>query len=80
MSIFNKDKETVNLYKRENKKLRKDLAQAKAELDAIYDFKNKYQELITQVKEQQKHYENLNSRYENLIADCQAQLDQIMNQ
>lgn len=80
MNIFNKDKETVNLYKRENKKLRKELAQAKAELDAVYDFKNKYQELITQVKKQQEHYEKLNTRYENLIADCKAQLDQIMKQ
>lgn len=77
MSIFNRDKETVNLYKRENKKLRKELAHTKAELDAVYDFKDKYQELIAQVKEQQKHYESLNVRYEKLIEDCKKQLEQI---
>lgn len=77
MSIFNRDKETVNFYKRENKKLRKELANAMNELNAIHSLKSDYQELITQVRTQQDHYKKLNKQYEDLIKICKEQLSEI---
>ena len=47
------------------------------ELHAVHDFKEKYAQLIQQVKQQVKHYNNLNCKYEQLIADCKSQLDSI---
>lgn len=77
MLFLNKDKETVAFYKKENEKLRKELNKAQRELHTVYDFKEKYAQLIRQVKQQVKHYENLNRKYEQLIADCKSQLDSI---
>lgn len=77
MGIFNKDKETVNLYKRENKKLRKELAKTMNELNAIHSLKTDYEELIAQVKNQQNHYKKLNEQYEDLIKTCKGQLQDI---
>lgn len=79
MSIFNNDKETVLLYKRENKKLRKDLSRAMNELNAIRALKDDYQELISQVRNQQEHYKKLNEQYEDLIKSCKEQLNEITN-
>lgn len=77
MSIFNRDKETVNFYKRENRKLRKELANTMNELKAIQSLKDDYQELIAQVKEQQDRYKKLNEQYEDLIKTCKGQLNEI---
>lgn len=77
MSIFNRDKETVNFYKRENRKLRKELANTMNELKAIQSLKDDYQELIAQVKEQQDRYKKLNEQYEDLIETCKGQLNEI---
>ena len=77
MLFLNKDKETVACYKKENEKLRKDLNRTQRELHAVHDFKEKYAQLIQQVKQQVKHYNNLNCKYEQLIADCKSQLDSI---
>lgn len=79
MSIFNNDKETVLLYKRENKKLRKDLSRAMNELNAIRALKDDYQELISQVRNQQEHYKKLNEQYEDLIKSCKEQINEITN-
>lgn len=79
MSIFNSDKETVLLYKRENKKLRKDLSRAMNELNAIRALKDDYQELISQVRNQQEHYKKLNEQYEDLIKSCKEQINEITN-
>lgn len=77
MGIFNRDKETVNLYKWENKKLRKELAKTMNELNAVHSLKSDYQELIEQVKKQQDHYKELNEQYEDLIKTCKGQLQDI---
>lgn len=79
MSIFNNDKETVLLYKRENRKLRKDLSRAMNELNAIRALKDDYQQLISQVRNQQEHYKKLNEQYEDLIKSCKEQINEITN-
>ena len=78
MFSLNRDKETVNFYKKENKRLSKELNKARAELAAVRDYKEKYQDLIAQAKAQVKHYKDLNHKYEELISDCKAQLDSIL--
>lgn len=78
MLFLNRDKETVSFYKKENQQLRKELSKTRTELTAVRDFKEKYQELIAQVKAQVKHYNDLNHKYEKLISDCKAQLDSIV--
>lgn len=77
MNLLNRDKETVSLYKRENRKLRKELADSIRELNAVRALKDDYQQLISQVKKQQTHYIKLNEEYEDLIKSCKEQLNEI---
>lgn len=78
MTLLNRDKETVNFYKKENKRLRSELTNALNKINAIEDYKNEYKDLIAQVKRQKKHYEGLNKKYESLIEDCKYQLNEIV--
>lgn len=77
MNLLNRDKETVSLYKRENRKLRKELADSIRELNAVRALKDDYQQLISQVKKQQAYYIKLNEEYEDLIKSCKEQLNEI---
>lgn len=77
MNLLNRDKETVSLYKRENRKLRKELADSIRELNAVRALKDDYQQLISQVKKQQAHYIKLNEEYEDLIKSCKEQLNEM---
>lgn len=77
MNLLNRDKETVSLYKRENRKLRKELADSIRELNAVRALKDDYQQLISQVKKQQAHYIKLNKEYEDLIKSCKEQLNEM---
>lgn len=80
MNFLNRDKETVSFYKKENKRLRSELTSALNKIKAIEAYKNEYEDLIAQVKRQQKHYEGLNKKYESLIGDCKDQLNEIMEE
>lgn len=60
-----------------HKKLRKDLSRAMNELNAIRALKDDYQELISQVRNQQEHYKKLNAQYEDLIKSCKEQINEI---
>lgn len=77
MNLLNRDKETVSLYKRENRKLRKELADSIRELNAVRALKDDYQQLISQVKKQQAYYIKLNEEYEDLIKSCKEQLNEM---
>ena len=52
MTLLNRDKETVNFYKKENKRLRSELTNALNKINAIEDYKKEYKDLIAQVKRQ----------------------------
>ena len=75
--MFFKNKEVFNLLTKENKKLRKENALMKNELNEISKYKEEYEDLIVLVKEQKERYMKLNKQLENLILDCESNLKKI---
>ena len=75
--MFFKNKEVFNLLTKENKKLRKENALMKNELNEISKYKAEYEDLIVHVKEQKERYIKLNKQLENLILDCESNLKEI---
>lgn len=75
--MFFNNKEVFNLLTKENKKLRKENALMKNELNEISKYKTEYEDLIVHVKEQKERYMKLNKQLENLILDCESNLKEI---
>ena len=75
--MFFNNKEVFNLLTKENKKLRKENALMKNELNEISQYKAEYEDLIVHVKEQKERYMKLNKQLENLILDCESNLKEI---
>ena len=75
--MFFKNKEVFNLLTKENKKLRKENALMKNELNELSKYKEEYEDLIVHVKEQKERYMKLNKQLENLILDCESNLKEI---
>ena len=75
--MFFNNKEVFNLLTKENKKLRKENALMKNELNELSKYKAEYEDLIFQVKEQKERYMKLNKQLENLILDCESNLKEI---
>ena len=75
--MFFNNKEVFNLLTKENKKLRKENALMKNELNEISKYKTEYEDLIVHVKEQKERYMKLNKQLENLIFDCESNLKEI---
>lgn len=76
-SMFFNNKEVFNLLTKENKKLRKENALMKNELNELSKYKAEYEDLIVHVKEQKERYMKLNKQLENLILDCENNLKEI---
>ena len=75
--MFFNNKEVFNLLTKENKKLRKENALMKNELNELSKYKAEYEDLIVHVKEQKERYMKLNKQLENLIVDCESNLKKI---
>ena len=75
--MFFNNKEVFNLLTKENKKLRKENALMKNELNELSKYKAEYEDLIVCVKEQKERYMKLNKQLENLILDCESNLKEI---
>ena len=75
--MFFKNKEVFNLLTKENKKLRKENALMKNELNELSQYKAEYEDLIVHVKEQKERYMKLNKQLENLILNCESNLKEI---
>ena len=75
--MFFKNKEVFNLLTKENKKLRKENALMKNELNEPSQYKAEYEDLIVHVKEQKERYMKLNKQLENLILNCESNLKEI---
>ena len=75
--MFFNNKEVFNLLTKENKKLRKENALMKNELNEISKYKAEYEDLIVHVKEQKERYMKLNKQLENLILDCESNLKKL---
>ena len=76
-NMFFNNKEVFNLLTKENKKLRKENALMKNELNELSKYKEEYEDLIVLVKEQKERYMKLNKQLENLILDCESNLKEI---
>ena len=70
--MFFNNKEVFNLLTKENKKLRKENALMKNELNELSKYKAEYEELIVHVKEQKERSMQRKKRLENLILDCES--------
>ena len=75
--MFFNNKEVFNLLTKENKRLRKENALMKNELNELSKYKAEYEDLIVHVKEQKERYMKLNKQLENLILDCESNLKEI---
>ena len=75
--MFFNNKEVFNLLTKENKKLRKENALMKNELNELSQYKAEYEDLIVHVKEQKERYMKLNKQLENLILNCESNLKEI---
>ena len=75
--MFFNNKEVFNLLTKENKKLRKENALMKNELNELSKYKEEYEDLIVHVKEQKERYMKLNKQLENLILNCESNLKEI---
>ena len=75
--MFFNNKEVFNLLTKENKKLRKENALMKNELNELSKYKAEYEDLIVHVKEQKERYIKLNKQLENLILDCESNLKKL---
>ena len=75
--MFFNNKEVFNLLTKENKKLRKENALMKNELNELSKYKAEYEDLIVLVKEQKERYMKLNKQLENLILNCESNLKEI---
>ena len=75
--MFFNNKEVFNLLTKENKKLRKENALMKNELNELSKYKAEYEDLIVSVKEQKERYMKLNKQLENLILNCESNLKEI---
>ena len=68
---------TKNLLVKENKRLEKENAELKRELDTLLSYKDDYQNLITDVKRQKEKYLDLNKKMEQIIEDGKKSLERI---
>ena len=68
---------TKNLLVKENKRLEKENAELKRELDTLLSYKDDYKNLITDVKKQKEKYLDLNKKMEQIIGDCKKSLERI---
>ena len=75
--MFFNNKEVFNLLTKENKKLRKENALMKNELNELSKYKAEYEDLIVHVKEQKERYMKLNKQLENLILDSESNLKKL---
>lgn len=72
--FFNKKDDVLDLLIKENRKLKRENNSLANKLDAIMQYKNEYEDLITQTKEQKDRYIKLNKKLNELVALCEEDL------
>ena len=75
--FFSRKDEVLDLVTKENHKLKKENNALKNKLNAISKYKEEYEELIKQTKEQKQRYIKLNDKLEELVSLCETELDSI---
>lgn len=77
--FFSRKDDVLDLVTKENHKLKKENNALKNKLNAISQYKEEYEELIKQTKEQKQRYIKLNDKLEELVSLCETELDSIYN-
>lgn len=75
--FFSRKDDVLDLVTKENHKLKKENNALKNKLNAISQYKEEYEELIKQTKEQKQRYIKLNDKLEELVSLCKTELDSI---
>ena len=75
--FFSRKDDVLDLVTKENHKLKKENNALKNKLNAISQYKEEYEELIKQTKEQKQRYIKLNDKLEELVSLCETELDSI---
>lgn len=65
MSLFKSNKTTISLYQKECRKLERERNELFAQLNAIQNYKQQYEDLMEEVKK-------LKNRYSNIIRETEA--------
>ncbi len=81
MNIFkkNNDKDTVALWKKEAKRLEKERNELYIELEAIKNYKEKYQDLIKEAKELKDRYTQLIEQTNSIANQYKKKLESIID-
>lgn len=77
MGLFSKDKDIVDLLRKENKQLKDKLLLANRELDAVSKYRDEYKKLIHDAKRLKERYSELNKKYEEIFNEAKRQLESL---
>lgn len=77
MNIFNRNRTTISLLKRECKRLEKERNEAYAKLESIKKYQADYEELLDEVHKLKDRYERLIKQNENISKGYKEELEKI---
>lgn len=72
--MFFRSNDYFKYLEKNNKQLKKENIKLKNELASVREYKNEYENLISQVDKQKEKYIELNEKLGNLISQCKHQL------
>lgn len=72
--MFFRSNDYFKYLEKNNKQLKKENVKLKNELESVREYKNEYENLISQVDKQKEKYIELNEKLGNLISQCKHQL------
>ena len=75
--MFFRSNDYFKYLEKNNKQLKKENIKLKNELESVREYKNEYENLISQVDKQKEKYIELNEKLGNLISQCKHQLNQL---
>ena len=75
--FFSRKDDVLDLVTKENHKLKKENNALKNKLNAISQYKEEYEELIKQTKEQNNKNIILKDKLEEIVSICETELDSI---
>lgn len=77
MSLFKSNKTTISLYQKECRKLERERNELFAQLNAIQNYKQQYEDLMEEVKKLKYRYSNIIRETEALSAEYKKKLEQL---
>lgn len=77
MSLFKSNKTTISLYQKECRKLERERNELFAQLNAIQNYKQQYEDLMEEVKKLKNRYNNIIHETEALSAEYKKKLEKL---